>query len=104
MKVELLYIAGCPNHAALAARLRELLADAGRDERIELRRVVSEEDARRLRFPGSPTVRIDGRDVEPGAEDREDWGIRCRLYRSPDGLEGRPADELIVSALTADRR
>ncbi|MGH2969367.1 MAG: alkylmercury lyase family protein [Solirubrobacteraceae bacterium] len=99
MTVELLFLEGCPNHESLAGRLPALLAGAGRAADVELVRVESEEDARRLRFLGSPTVRVGGRDVEPGAERRRDFGLKCRLYRTPAGLTGLPRDEWIVAAL-----
>ncbi|MDQ3571888.1 MAG: hypothetical protein M3383_03385 [Actinomycetota bacterium] len=104
MKVELLYIDDCPGHRALAPRLRRLLDRAGVGDEIELQRIDSEEDARRVRFLGSPTVRVDGRDIEPGAERRRDWGLKCRLYRGREGLVGVPADELILAALGSDER
>jgi hypothetical protein len=94
MKVQVLFFDGCPNHEALLPHLRELL-DAGLAEGtdIELVRVEDDEAAARLRFLGSPTVRIDGRDVEPGAGERTDFGLKCRLFATPDGLRGVPADE-----------
>jgi len=63
--IELLYFDGCPNHDELVPHIRELLAQAGIDATIELRRVETVEDAERERFLGSPTVRVDGRDVDP---------------------------------------
>ena len=102
--IELLYFDGCPNHEPVAARLPELLARAGVDASIELRRVESDEDAQRWRFLGSPTLRIGGRDVEPGADEREDFGLKCRLFRTPEGLSGVPLDEWILAALDGASR
>jgi hypothetical protein len=102
--VELFYFDGCPSHEPLAERLSELLAQVGIDERLELRRVESDADARRLHFLGSPTVRVDGRDIEPGAEARDDFGLKCRLYRTPAGLRGLPPEEWIVAALADGAR
>jgi hypothetical protein len=99
MTVELLYFDGCPNHEALLPRLRELLASAGLPADIELRRIDSDETAERERFLGSPTVRVDGRDVEPGAERRGDFGMKCRLYRTDNGLSGQPPDDWLRAAL-----
>ena len=67
MRIELLYFDGCPNHEAFLPHLRELLSRERRTEEVRLRRVESPEHAERERFLGSPTLRIDGRDVEPGA-------------------------------------
>ena len=99
VKVELLYIDGCPHAGALAQRLRQALEDAGASAEVELRRVRSAAEADSLRFLGSPTVRIDGRDIEPASVERRDWGLKCRLYRGPDGLGGLPDEELLRSAV-----
>jgi hypothetical protein len=104
MKVEVLYFDGCPNHESLLPRLRELLSSAGASTDIELVRVEDADAAERERFLGSPTVRIDGEDVEPGADQRTDFGLKCRLFATPDGLRGMPADEWMLSALRQDQR
>jgi hypothetical protein len=97
--VELLYFDGCPNHETFLPHLRELLARVAIPARIELRRVETLADAERERFLGSPTVRIDGRDVDPGAEGRDDYGMKCRLYATDEGLRGTPPDDWILRAL-----
>lgn len=99
MRLELLYFDGCPNHEALLPHLRDVLARAQVRARIELRRVDTPEDAERERFLGSPTVRIDGRDVDPSAAGREDYGMKCRLYATDEGLRGTPPDAWILRAL-----
>ena len=99
MTVELLYFDGCPSHEALLPRLRALLADAGVTTEVELCRVESAEAAERDRFLGSPTLRIDGRDIEPAAAERTDYGLKCRLYATENGLRGTPPDALIRDAL-----
>lgn len=96
MRVELLYFDGCPNYEALLPRLRELI---GPDQELELRPIDTVEQAERERFLGSPSVRIDGRDVDPAAGERDDFGLKCRLYRSDEGASGVPPDEWIRAAL-----
>ena len=106
MKVELLYFDGCPSYEQLQPRLEQLVRDAGITQPIDLRRVGSDEAAQGERFLGSPTVRVDGRDVEPGAEQRNDFGLKCRLYRTDHDTSGVPPPEWITAALagtTADR-
>jgi hypothetical protein len=100
MTIELLYFDGCPNHEAFLPRLRKLLVQAGVDAAVCQRQVESDEAAQRERFLGSPTVRVAGVDVDPGAAQREDYGLKCRLYATPDGLRGTPADEWVLEALT----
>ena len=104
MKVELLYFDDCPNYALLAPRLRKLLGERGISAEVELRRVESPDAAIAERFLGSPTVRIDGRDIEPEAAERSDYGLKCRLYRTSEGLQGTPPEHLLLAALAeADR-
>ncbi len=99
MTVELLYFDGCPSHEALLPRLRTVLAETGTASQVEMRRIESPEAAEAERFLGSPTVRVDGADVEPGAERREDFGLKCRLFRTRESNSPVPPDEWIRSAL-----
>jgi hypothetical protein len=65
--------------------------------------VETSEDAERERFLGSPTVRIDGEDVDPAAGEREDFGLKCRLYRSGDSVSKTPPPPWITAALERTR-
>jgi hypothetical protein len=98
--VEILYFAGCPSHETLLLRVRELLHSVGVPAKIERRRVEDDAAAQRERFLGSPTVRVNGRDVEPGADARNDLGLKCRLYQTPAGLRSAPLDKWLLDALT----
>ena len=99
MKVELLYFDGCPSYEILLPKLRELLDREGVGDEIELRQVESLEAAEGERFLGSPTVRVDGADVDPGAGERRDFGLKCRLYRSNEGTSGLPPEGWIIQAV-----
>jgi hypothetical protein len=99
MRVELLYFDGCPNHEALLPRLRELLASTKIAADVDLRKITDDETAQRERFLGSPTIRVNGRDIEPAAERRTDYGMKCRLYRTVAGVSGQPSDEWLHVAL-----
>lgn len=99
MKVELLYFDGCPSHARFLPRLRELVDDAGVAARVQQRRVESLDAAVAERFLGSPTVRINGQDIEPESAERTDYGLKCRLYRTPEGLQGTPPEQLVLQAV-----
>jgi hypothetical protein len=100
-RIELLYFEGCPHHDLLYARVRELLAERELPDAIELVAVETDEEALARRFLGSPTLRVDGADVEPGAGQRTDYGLKCRLYRGALGFAGVPDQEWIVEALDA---
>lgn len=82
--VELLWWSGCPSWEKALAGLRERMAEAGLDpEAIDVRSVETDGDAAREGFVGSPTIRVNGRDVQaPGGEP---IGLTCRVYRLRDG-------------------
>lgn len=98
MKVELLYFEGCPNADLAEQGLRQALIEGGSG--VEVVPVVAEddEDAQKLRFAGSPTIRIDGEDAFPVAE-RESWTLTCRTYATPEGLRGAPTVDMLRSVL-----
>jgi hypothetical protein len=98
MKVEVLYFDGCPTYEKATTTLRAVLAEEGVEAEVQLVAVNTDEEAQRLRFPGSPTVRVDGRDLFPAPE-REDWRLGCRVYATPEGLSGSPTAEMIREAL-----
>lgn len=103
MKIEVLYFDGCPSHEMLLPRLLEIVCEIDPDAQIELRRIESLEEAEQERFLGSPTVRIDGADIEPAAADRSDFGLKCRLYRSQVGASGLPPEHRLRDAIAAAR-
>lgn len=103
VRVELLYIEGCPGQRALLPQLRRLLDGEGIEAEVELREIEDAADAERERFLGSPTVRIDGEDVDRGAAGREDFGLKCRLYSERGALSNRPPTEWIRAALRRRR-
>jgi hypothetical protein len=84
VKIEMLFWEGCPSHPEARELLQDVLRERGIEEPIDLREVFTLEDAVALGFPGSPTIRIDGRDVDSlGATDPP--ALTCRVYRLPDG-------------------
>ena len=99
MKIEVLYFNGCPSYEQLLGRVRDLLGDSGIQHDVELRRIESQDVAIANSFLGSPTLRVDDADVEPLADRREDFGLKCRLYRTEDGLHGLPPDAWILAAI-----
>jgi hypothetical protein len=101
--IEVLYFDGCPNHEELLTRLPLLLEHAAISAEIVLRDIPDTDTAVRQRFLGSPTVRVNGHDVDPGAGQRGDYGLKCRIYRTVTGLTGRLPDQWILDAIAADR-
>jgi hypothetical protein len=102
--VELLWFSDCPNHSTARRLLQEVVAELAPGTRI---RDVDASDpvvAARLRFPGSPTIRVDGRDIDPTYVDSGEYAPRCRLYRTSHGLRGVPERRWIEDALRAPDR
>ena len=100
MRVELLWSAGCP-HARDARALVDDVARALRlAPRVEELEVEDEASGRRVCFPGSPTIRVDGIDVEPGWEPCADCTPRCRVYATSAGLRGLPERGWVERALS----
>lgn len=99
MEVELLYFDGCPNWTVADERLAQALIATGRDDiTVQRRRVASAEEADRVGFTGSPTIRIDERD--PFSTGGERVGLACRVYLTPDGLSGSPTVDQLVEVLS----
>jgi hypothetical protein len=99
--IEIFYFDGCPNHERLLARLPSLLRRHQITAEIVPHEIPDADSAQRERFLGSPSIRVAGRDVEPGADDRRDYGLKCRIYHTPTGLAGLPTDAWILDAIAA---
>jgi hypothetical protein len=84
-RVEVLFIADCPNYTAARALLERLAGELHVEPDIRLIEVRDPDDAQALCFLGSPTIRVGGLDVEPGAARRGDFGLACRTYPGPGG-------------------
>ena len=92
MKIELLYTADCPDYVQAAELIRIVLSETRIPARLELVPVETEQQARRLRFVGSPTVRVDGLDLDPYVTfAATDFGLRCRKYQDGHRVRGWPS-------------
>ena len=94
MKVQVLYFDGCPNHQKTVELAEDVVRELGVDANVEEVEVKGPEDAKQVRFLGSPTVQVNGEDVEPAARSRSDFGFSCRPYNG----KGMPERELIKQA------
>jgi hypothetical protein len=84
MNVEFLYWEGCPSHPQALIGLRQAMTSLGLDPSvIVVREVHTDAEAERERFVGSPTIRIDGVDVQPPKG--EPFRLTCRIYHRRDG-------------------
>ena len=103
MTVELLWWEGCPSHPDALAELERILREEGVDADVARVEITGDEQARRERFPGSPTIRLNGEDIVSPAE-VEPYSLTCRVYRTRDGrISPVPDPEDIRAAVRAAR-
>jgi hypothetical protein len=100
VKIEFLYWEECPSHPEALVLLEDILAERGIDAPVEVIHVRTNEDAVEHAFPGSPTIRIDGRDVDPAGADAAPT-LTCRVYRLPNGRPSPvPSRQLLEEAIS----
>jgi hypothetical protein len=99
MRIEILTFEGCPNATATFERVREAVRLEVVDAEIDVIEVTTPDLAERVRFLGSPSVRVDGQDVEPSAKDRTEYGLMCRTYSCGTGADGVPPIAMIREAI-----
>lgn len=100
MKIELLYTVDCPDYVRAAELIRNVLSETRVPAQLELVPVQTEEQARRLRFVGSPTVRVDGLDMDPYVTfAANDFGLRCRQYRDGERVRGWPSKRQVKDVI-----
>ena len=97
--IEVLYVQDCPHYPATLALVERVRARLGIDTELRITVIVDQAAADRARFPGSPTVRVDGRDVEPGSEPATEYLVGCRLYRLEHRFAGQPEERWVHEAL-----
>ena len=99
MRIEILTFEGCPYAGAARELVHKAVRLEAADAAIHVIAVETPEAAHRLRFLGSPSVRVDGVDVEPSANDRTAYGLMCRTYNCDGELVGTPSIETIRAAI-----
>jgi len=94
MKVEVLYFEGCPNHKPAVERVRLVLRQQGIAAELVEIEVPDAEAAKAMGFLGSPTIRVNGLDIDPASRTAKEVGFACRCYSG-----GLPAEDLIRAAV-----
>ncbi len=101
LHIDFLYFEDCPSHPDALERLKAVLGEDGLDAEIKVTRVESEQQARQLRFIGSPTILVNGQDVDPPGGDAH-VALTCRVYRHENGrFSPLPSKDTIRRALRA---
>ena len=97
--IEVLYVQDCPHYPATLALVERVRAELGIDAELRPTLILDQAAAEQAGFPGSPTVRVDGQDVELGSEPVTEYVVGCRLYRLEHRFAGQPEEHWIREAL-----
>ena len=95
MKIEVLYSPGCPNYLPVVEQVERVLSSESLQAEIRSIAIRTDAEAKELMFPGSPTIRVDGEDIEP--DQNMAPGLKCRLYAN---LSGVPSEEMLRLAVS----
>lgn len=96
--IEVLYTEACPFWKDVLKTIEEILRESKIEALVKMVKVSSEEEAKRLRFPGSPTVRINGVDIDPMAKETT-GAIGCRVYMYEGKMYEYPPRDMIEKAV-----
>lgn len=97
MKIQVLYFDDCPSYQTALTLLQAALGDVGRSDVIQTIEIKDEADVQRWQFIGSPSIRLDG--IDPFDQGTSNYGLECRVFKTPEGLLGWPTREMLVEAL-----
>lgn len=103
MRIEILYVAECPSHPAALRLVQDVLSAEGVSAEIREVLITDDRMATELAFSGSPTIRVNGRDVAAESSNARRFALSCRLY--PGSAEiGLPPVELVRRAVIEARK
>jgi hypothetical protein len=103
VRVEVLYVPDCPHHPSAVRQLRAVLSAEGVPAEIHEVRVTDATTAQELKFRGSPTVRINGRDIAGESQEPGSFVLACRIYAGAKEA-GLPPIEMMRSAVREARK
>ncbi|MHC4322287.1 MAG: DF family (seleno)protein [Planctomycetota bacterium] len=99
VNISIFFIEGCPGISSITDDIKDIIAEEAVDADISLFVIETPEDARRLQFTGSPTVRVNGRDIEPNTKTIKDYGLRSRHYYINGKKSDYPTKSMIRDAI-----
>lgn len=99
MEIEFLYSERLGKSADAEKALADALAATGVDAEITYTEVSDEEDARKKRFLGNPSIRVGGFDVEYAEREPTEYQAAMRYYSTVDGWKPCPPSTMIASMI-----
>ncbi|MGB7115593.1 MAG: hypothetical protein WBD56_05570 [Anaerolineales bacterium] len=97
LKIELLYFDECPSWKNALDIIRTVFEDFGNSSKVTLTRIETQEEAVKHQFVGSPTIRLNGKDLFPTNQNQ--FALGCRIYQTPEGFSGWPTEKMLVERL-----
>jgi len=100
LKIEFLFWEDCPSHGPTWERLLSILKEKGLKTQVTRIEIKTDEDAKQWNFCGSPTIQINGEDIDPKGLQAQRIGLNCRIYHTPEGrVTPVPSEEMIRRAI-----
>ena len=103
MVIRVLTFDGCPNSGAAKDLVESTVGELNLQAEIEAVQVQNLDEAVRYRFLGSPTIQVDGQDIEAGRR-ADKASFSCRVYKTSSGFSGVPPKQLLVDATKEAQR
>ena len=97
-RIELLYFKECPSWKKALSNLEEIIQELDINNEIIMINVETNEDAIKYEFTGSPTIKVNGKDIFP--TEQNNYALGCRIYKTPKGYKGSPTKEMISERLS----
>ncbi len=98
MVIRILTFEGCPNCNAARELVEQTARELHIQADIERIQVNSDIEAERYHFLGSPTIQVNGEDIEVDRR-HEKASYACRVYRTAHGVVGVPPKHFLVDAI-----
>jgi hypothetical protein len=99
VKIELLYFRDCHVYKTALENIQEVIKEKELDTEVDLREIKNDKQALRDKFLGSPTVRINGIDIDPSAQKINKYSMTCRLYLENSVVNELPSKRMIRQAI-----
>lgn len=103
MRIQVFTGRGCTHLDDISKLVAESVAEAGSELQLETIQLADYEEAKARKCFGSPTIRVDGVDIEYGDREPLEYTTGCRYYNTPDGWKPLPHRSLLVTAIKRAR-
>lgn len=103
MRIEIFGARNAPQLDQTRQLVDEAVQEAGEEAEVVIVAVDGPEDARAKKSFGTPTVRVNGLDIEYAEREPEEYTNGGRYYATPEGWKPQPARGMIVRAIKAAR-